>query len=47
MQIKSDGDDNINVKSIKKYVSIYCGTHVFNVCIEQLVWPIALKKTDV
>ena len=47
--IKNGGNDNINAKTLKTLVEFLVDplTHIFNLCIDKVIWPDALKSADV
>ena len=49
MQNKNGGIDNINTKTLKTLLEHLVDplVHIFNLCIDQAIWPDALKRAEV
>ena len=49
MENKNGGNDNINAKTLKTPFEFLVNplTHIFNLCIDKVIWPDALKSADV
>ena len=49
MENKNEGNDNINAKTLKTLVEFLVDllNHIFNLCIDKVIWTDALKSADV